>query len=163
MSVADICTKERTLRRGIPADNLLVHHLSSEVHIHWLFSCGFQPLLFPFQAKSLLLTSLYEEGLAVHIKTSLNIWLNNCQGSCTGVCVVSGELCLTGKTTLRMTCLTQLWYSKAIWILSYSRCPYQSRRLDQMTSRNPFQSQPFHDVVILWCMCSLVDLLSVLP
>lgn len=85
MSVTDSSAKERTPKGEMPADNLLVHQPSSEVHAHRALSCGFQQPSFPFRAKSLLLTFPCEEGLAVRIKMSLNIWFNNCQGGCLSI------------------------------------------------------------------------------
>ena len=79
----------------MPADNLLVRQPFSEVHTHRALSCGFQPPPFPFQAKSLLLTSLCVEGLAARIKTSLNIWFNNCQGGCLSIALEFAFLALS--------------------------------------------------------------------
>lgn len=95
MSVTDSSVKERTPKGEMPADNSLVRQPSSEMHTHRALSCGFQPPLFPLQAKSLLLTFLCEEGLAVCIKMSLNIWFNNCQGGCLSVVLEFAFLALS--------------------------------------------------------------------
>lgn len=77
MSGSDSLDKEGTPAGEMPADILLVPQPSSEVTTQKQLSCGFQPPPFPFQAKSTSLTSLREQGLAVPIKTALNIWFNS--------------------------------------------------------------------------------------
>lgn len=79
VSVSNSSERERIPAGEIPADNLLIPQPNLKVTTQKKknpLPCGFQLPLFPFQAQSTSLASLYEKGLAVPIETSSNIWFN---------------------------------------------------------------------------------------